>query len=228
MHRQTSRLRRCLRFLASPIGRLLQAIAYAVVFYALWQGYVDTFPRVTPQTLESSLPSLHFKIEDASSLFDMKNAAFACYIIEVKVDGATKDAPVTFTQQSATEGRAVSTEANVTVTYGHPVDFPCGVEGIFKMEQNGKLYAHQEPNWALRSRSIRLEGGEAISWLAPSRREGMTTGNMNGPRERPLRPGDANSAFSSPLPGAFLRRPVGALARWVCLVGGGSAPTAAR
>jgi hypothetical protein len=133
---QKSRLRRGLGFLGTPIGWLLQAITYALVFYGVWQAYADTFPRVTPQATESSSSTLHFKVEDPSILFDMRKATISCQLMAIDIGplGAGETAEIV---QSKIPGRTMTTEQYLTLSHWHPKDFPCGTETLIQVNRIG-------------------------------------------------------------------------------------------
>lgn len=105
---------------------------------ALWE---KTFPSVTPQTMDSTSSVLHFKVENPSSIFDMRDVTLACQVLRIETGPASPDQPVTFTTPIANDnGRVLSERKHFTIANRNPIDFNCGAEAAFKMEKAGLPY----------------------------------------------------------------------------------------
>jgi hypothetical protein len=91
--------------------------------------------------MESSSSVLHFKVENPSFIFDMRDVTLACQVLKIEVTGASEDAPVRFVTPTANaNGRVLSEKKHFTISYRAPVNFDCGAEQVFQMEKNGAPY----------------------------------------------------------------------------------------
>jgi hypothetical protein len=96
---------------------------------------------VTPQALESPSSVLHFKIDNPSPLFDMKQVVLGCQVLKIDTGPASKEVPVQFiTPTETAHGRVLSEKKFFVIPYRGPVSFDCGAESVFQMERSGVAY----------------------------------------------------------------------------------------
>jgi hypothetical protein len=126
-------------FIDSRAHCLVSDLVAMLSFY--WKSYVQIFTLVTPETMESSSSVLHFKIEDQSFIFDLRDVTLACQVLKIDVDVVSKDAPVRFVTPTAHDnGSALSERQHFIISYGMPIDFECGAESVLQMERGGVPY----------------------------------------------------------------------------------------
>src|ERR1700722_10623983 len=114
-------------FIDSRAHCLVSDLVAMLSFY--WKSYVQIFTLVTPETMESSSSVLHFKIEDQSFIFDLRDVTLACQVLKIDVDVVSKDAPVRFVTPTAHDnGSALSERQHFIISYGMPIDFEWGAE----------------------------------------------------------------------------------------------------
>jgi hypothetical protein len=99
--------------LLSLRGYILGFLGFCATVLALWDAIAKTDPLVTPQAMESSSSVLHFKVENPSFIFDMRDVTLACQVRKIETGPASQDAPVRFITPLRNDNGRVQSEKSI-------------------------------------------------------------------------------------------------------------------
>ena len=127
--------------LLSTPALCIEILTVGATLYVYWDITDRTLPLVTPQANESSSSVLAFKIENPSTIFDMRDVVLGCQVLKIETGPASEDLPVRFiTPNKSANGLVLSETRYFTIVNRNPVSFSCGAETVFQMERAGKPY----------------------------------------------------------------------------------------